>query len=120
MARECLGAKVVPSGLDGLLTRAEGVPFLVEELLASAAESGGLTPDGNGWAVRPRAGDVVPRTVVDAVAQRVMALDPAVRLVPAAAALLGSRIDAGLVGAVLDRRPPTSSRFWRSARRCSW
>ena len=103
MARECLHAQVLPPGLDGLMARAEGVPFLVEELLAAAAEIGGLTPDGDGWAVRPQAGGVVPRTLTDAVAQRVITLAPDLRLVPAAAALLGPRIDAGLVGALLDR-----------------
>ena len=34
MARECVHAQVLPPGLDGLMARAEGVPFLVEELLA--------------------------------------------------------------------------------------
>jgi DNA-binding CsgD family transcriptional regulator len=103
MAQECLGAQVLPSGLDGLLSRAEGVPLLVEELLAAAVESGGLTSDGDGWAVRPEADDVVPETMSDAVAQRVMALDSAAGLVPATAALLGSRIDPDLVGVVLGR-----------------
>src|SRR5690242_14796742 len=55
MAQECLGAQVLPFGLDRLLSRAEGVPLLVEELLAAAVESGGLTSDDDEWAVRPEA-----------------------------------------------------------------
>jgi DNA-binding CsgD family transcriptional regulator len=104
MARCCLGG-VVPTGLDGLLARAGGVPFLVEELLAAAAETDALVRDGGGWRAGPGDPHMVPRTYADAVAARVAALDPVDRDVPAAAALLGSRVDAALLGAVVGRAP---------------
>ncbi len=41
MACGCLGVPTLPDGLPELLERAEGVPFLVEELLGAASDAGG-------------------------------------------------------------------------------
>ena len=49
MAVECLGASALPDGLDHLLARAEGVPFLVEELLSAAVDVNALVCGPTGW-----------------------------------------------------------------------
>jgi predicted ATPase len=103
MARECLCTSVEPQDLDRLLARADGVPFLVEELLAAAIDSGGLVYEGDEWAVRPGAAAVVPRTYAETVAHHIDSLDPVDRRVPRAAALLGRRVDIALVALVVDR-----------------
>ena len=89
MAGECLRTTVLPAGLDRLLARAEGVPFLVEELLAAAVDGGGLVREGGRWVVRPGGETVVPQTLSDNIAQRMDALDPAGRQIARAAALFG-------------------------------
>jgi hypothetical protein len=41
--------------------RADGVPFMVEELLAAALSSGALVAKAESWRVRERAESMVPR-----------------------------------------------------------
>jgi predicted ATPase len=78
--------------LSELLARADGVPFLVEELLAAAAEAGVLLAGGDGWRVRAGAEVVVPRTFGESVRRRVEVLAPPDRELMHVAALVG-RLD---------------------------
>jgi DNA-binding CsgD family transcriptional regulator len=103
MAGECLRTTVLPAGLDRLLARAEGVPFLVEELLAAAVDGGGLVREGGRWVMRPGGETVVPQTLSDNIAQRMDALDPAGRQIARAAALFGRRFDPALAAALVER-----------------
>jgi DNA-binding CsgD family transcriptional regulator len=99
MARACLRGREVPEQVaEQLRTSAEGVPLLVEELLAAWVGSGALVRDGDGWSVRRSIVPVVPRTFADMVRRRLDALDPAGRRVLQAAALLGRRFDWKLLG----------------------
>lgn len=103
MARRCLGAEELPAGLDGLLDRAEGMPFLIEELLASAIDAGALIRAEAGWCFRVEGAAVVPPTYAQTVAERMAVLDVNDRDLLAAAALLGLRVDVALLGAVVGQ-----------------
>ena len=102
MARSALGTAVLPAGLPELLARADGVPFLVEELLSAAAEAGVLLAEGDSWRVRTGTEAVVPRTFGESVSGRVEALAPPDRELVYLAALLG-RLDLALLGSALGR-----------------
>jgi DNA-binding CsgD family transcriptional regulator len=106
LAAACLGVPTLPAGLDEVLERGEGVPFLIEELLAAAVSCGAMRPDGSGWVVTPQAAAVVPATFVEDVARRLAALGADERLVASAAALLGRRVDIGVLGELFGRAPP--------------
>ena len=51
MACGCLGAVTVGADVRALLDRADGLPFLVEELVATAARQGMLVEHEGGWAL---------------------------------------------------------------------
>lgn len=76
--------------VDALHTRTGGNPFFLEELVASAGELG-----GEGIEDAP-----MPWTVADVVHKQVEGLDPEVRAVVAAAAVLGRRVSFDLLAAV--------------------
>lgn len=101
MAAACLGTEEPPAEVARLLgAHADGLPFLVEELLASLVATGGLVRDTGGWRARPVLAPVVPVTVVDSVRQRLDALDEPVRRVLVAGAVLGRRFDSDLLPAM--------------------
>ena len=97
MAEQCLGVSALPDGVDHLLARADGVPFLVEELLSAAADVNALVHGPAGWSVTSDAATVVPQSLAETVVQRINALGPADRDVPCAAAVLGRRFDPELI-----------------------
>lgn len=99
MVAACLGTGRDAPDLTALTTRAEGVPFLVEELLAAAARSGVLVDGESGWAFAGTVEHVVPLTFADSV-RRSLAELGAGRTVVAAAAVLGRRFDWSLLAAI--------------------
>jgi DNA-binding CsgD family transcriptional regulator/tetratricopeptide (TPR) repeat protein len=99
MLDSCLGADVSPE-LMALAARAEGVPFLVEELLAVAVASGALVPHGTSWTFSGAADHVVPLTFADSVRRRLAALGDERRTVLLAAAVLGRQFDWKLLPSV--------------------
>ncbi|MBW3575407.1 MAG: AAA family ATPase [Actinobacteria bacterium] len=106
MVRSCLDAVRVPEPILRLAARAEGVPFLVEELLAVAVASGTLVDEGHAWVVSSWAEPVVPLTFADSVRRRLATLGHEVRAVLVAAAVLGRRFEWDLLPAItgLDER----------------
>jgi DNA-binding CsgD family transcriptional regulator len=83
LAHDCLGdVPLPPDAADAVVIRSEGIPFLIEELLATAARSGWATIDA-----------AVPGSVATSVATRLDALPPSSRQLLAAAALLGRHFD---------------------------
>jgi DNA-binding CsgD family transcriptional regulator len=99
MLDSCLGAEASPE-LMALAARAEGVPFLVEELLAVAVASGALVPRGVSWTFSGAADHVVPLTFADSVRRRLAALGGERRTVLLAAAILGRQFDWKLLPSV--------------------
>ncbi|HEX8771503.1 MAG TPA: AAA family ATPase, partial [Acidimicrobiales bacterium] len=97
MVRSCLNVSTLPDQVLDFAARAEGVPFLVEELLAVAVTSGVLVSDGESWTVSETVEPVVPVTFSDSIRRRLGALDEETRAVLFGAAVLGRRFDWALV-----------------------
>ena len=89
-------------GLDPAWLRSDGLPFLVEELLASAVGAGFIHYESDGW----RAGDVdgfaVPERFVDIVRQRLAALPSASATALAVAAIAAPQFTAELLAVLTD------------------
>src|ERR1022692_1760438 len=54
MAAACMGTDQVPGQVARLLADCDGLPFAVEEILATAVSSGQLVSDASGWQVDDR------------------------------------------------------------------
>jgi DNA-binding CsgD family transcriptional regulator len=93
MTAACLQSSVLPRDLaEVVAARADGLPFLVEELLAAMVQSAELQKSTDGWVlVRPRARSI-PATFIDTVRHRLQAT-PGAGDVVKAAALLGRSFD---------------------------
>jgi hypothetical protein len=100
MVRSCLNTAAVPDEVLGLTARADGVPFLVEELLAVAVASGALVHDGGSWAMSAVVEPIVPLTFADSMRRRLEGLGAEPRNVLLAAAVLGRRFDWELLQAL--------------------
>ena len=102
MARECLGMGGPPTeALAFVSERAEGNPFLVEELLAGLLDEDVLVDRGGRWEAIGPVATRVPATFADGVAARMAILDPDARLVISAAAVLGRRFEWPLLGSAV-------------------
>jgi len=101
MVRSCLGTETVPHQVLELATRADGIPFLVEELLAAAVTSGGLVSDGELWERSIAVEPIVPLTFSETVRRRLTTLGENARAVLLAAAVLGRRFDWSLLPTIV-------------------
>ena len=101
MTRACLDAADLPDAVDAFVAgRAEGIPFLVEEVLAGLVREGALTERDGRWRAADLAAPGVPATFADAVRRRLDAVSAESRQVIGAAAVLGRRFDWALLGPV--------------------
>ncbi len=100
MVLACLHTDAAPDALlEFVRAHADGVPFVVEELLAGLARTGGLLRVDGGWhLVGHRMKATVPATVAESVDRRLETVHPRTRHVLQAAALLGQQLDAVLLG----------------------
>jgi DNA-binding CsgD family transcriptional regulator len=105
MVASCLGAATIHDDVLAFAARADGVPFVVEELLAAALACRALVPQDGTWRVSPGVDAVVPLTLAESMRRRVARLGTHGRAVLVAAAVLGRRFDWSLLPAVtgLDR-----------------
>lgn len=93
MAAGCLRASVVPRELaEVVVARADGLPFLVEELLAGMVQADELEKTADGWVLDRSPGPVIPATFAETVRRRLGAA-PGTRDLLVAAALLGRSFD---------------------------
>jgi len=100
LAAACLGRAPLPAAVEALLgARADGLPFLVEELLAGLVGAGALVERDGRWAADDPLGWRVPPTFADAVGRRLDALSAPARTVLHAAAVLGGQFDWSLLPA---------------------
>jgi DNA-binding CsgD family transcriptional regulator len=101
MAAACVGAAQLPDAVQSLVAeQAEGIPFLVEEILAGLIGEGALTERDGSWHAADLAAASVPATFADAVRHRLDAVDADSGRVIGAAAVLGRRFDWALLGPV--------------------
>jgi DNA-binding CsgD family transcriptional regulator/tetratricopeptide (TPR) repeat protein len=100
MVCSCLDASAVSGDVTALVGRAEGVPFLVEELLADAVTSGALVQAAGSWTASQSPDAVVPLTFVDSMRRRLATLGTDARAVVRAAAVLGRNFDWELVAEI--------------------
>jgi len=98
MAMACLGAGQLPAPAQSFVAeRTEGVPFLVEEVLAGLLADGVLVDRDGRWETTGPVAAGVPATFADAVGRRLEAIDPDSRRVIRAAAVIGRRFEWSLL-----------------------
>ncbi len=101
MTRACLSAADLPGALQEFVAgRAEGIPFLVEEVLAGLVGDGALTERGGHWHAADLSAPGVPATFGDAVRRRLDGMSAESRQVIGAAAVLGRRFEWTLLSQV--------------------
>lgn len=101
MACACLGAEELPTGLqEYLIEHAEGLPFLVEELLAASVACGALTRQTGTWSFNPYHEIPVPESFADSLRRRISLINGPAFEVLSAAAVLGRSFDWELLPAV--------------------
>src|SRR5579859_460366 len=115
MARCCLIASDLEPSLRGVLSRAEGLPFLIEELLASSIGSGALVREGAAWTISSNPTVVIPRTFADTIRRRLNSLGERDAHMLRVAALLGRGFSWSVLGAVLQLDQATVSTGLRRA-----
>jgi DNA-binding CsgD family transcriptional regulator/tetratricopeptide (TPR) repeat protein len=97
MVTACLDAAEASREVAALASRADGIPFLVEELLAATASAGALVHDGHSWMLSESVDPVLPLTFADSVRRRLRPLGAEARKVVFAAAVIGRRFDWSLL-----------------------
>lgn len=99
VAHGCLSTAQLPAQLSGFLTaHADGLPFLVEELLAGLVADQVLVVEPSGsWSLTCEIVSRVPSAFSEAVSRRLESLSPAAVEVLHAAAALGRRFDWSLL-----------------------
>ena len=104
MACACLQVDDLPSDVvDVLVSRADGVPFVLEEVLAASVASGALRLDGETWQASGPLPPVVPFTLAESVERRLAALGPPAAAVLRAAAVAGDPFDWRLLPAMTNQ-----------------
>jgi ATP/maltotriose-dependent transcriptional regulator MalT len=101
LATTCAGGLALPPHVrQHVLDHAEGLPFLVEELLRGLVESGALVRTAAGWDAPAPLRASVPASFASVVRQRLSGLTPEARRVVETAAVLGRAVDWRLLVAV--------------------
>lgn len=94
MASACLDDARVPHDVDRLLEgSADGLPLLVEELLAAWTDAGALVQQDGAWHVHAAADPVVPVSFVDSVRRRLQKMGGDATRVMRLAAILGRQFE---------------------------
>jgi DNA-binding CsgD family transcriptional regulator len=103
MVRACVGGAEMPEAVvTALAERAEGLPFVVEELLAGMVNRGALVTSASGWQLRGDVGAEVPASFSQTVRERLADLGPRAARVIEAAAVFGRDFDWFYLPAVAD------------------
>jgi DNA-binding CsgD family transcriptional regulator len=106
MTRACLAAADLPApdlpaAVHAFVAdRTEGIPFLVEEVLAGLVREGALTERDGRWHAADLDASGVPATFAEAIRRRLDGMSADARQVIGAAAVLGRRFDWALLGPV--------------------
>jgi DNA-binding CsgD family transcriptional regulator len=109
LAAACLGASPaeLPDNLRAWLAeRADGNPFVVEELLRGAVSAGALARTENGWRMVEAVPAGIPSTVAASVTDRVSRLEPRWQRALEAAAVIGRRFPLAVLQRVTGLSDP--------------
>jgi hypothetical protein len=99
LALSCAQEAALPDRVLGhLVEHAEGLPFLVEELLTGLVDSGALVRTAAGWELNGELAGPVPSSFASVVNARLASLSPDVRAVVETAGVLGRTFDWRLLG----------------------
>lgn len=101
MAEAALGAPAPPELIGDLMARTDGIPLLVEEMLAAHVAAGTLRRDDNGVRWSTEAMFVIPRTIVEITGEKLERLPEGARSPLVAAGVLG-HFDLPLLSALTD------------------
>jgi DNA-binding CsgD family transcriptional regulator len=94
MVSMCLGGEVVNASVMSLIGDfADGLPFLVEELLTTSVADGTITSSADGWRVEAAGVPAVPERFAELVRRRMGSLDDGAARVIRVGAVLGQRFD---------------------------
>jgi tetratricopeptide (TPR) repeat protein len=115
IASRCLGGALTARLSAAIARGADGLPFLVEELLAALSTDGRLQETADGWDI-VGANPAVPRSTAETIAPRLSRLDETERRVIAAAAVVGRRFDWAVVAQAADVNEATAV---SALRRCA-
>jgi DNA-binding CsgD family transcriptional regulator len=100
MAARCLDVPELPAAVAALLRDCDGLPFAVEEILATAVSSGALNRQPSGWHVNAHVSPRVPDSIAGSVRRRLSALGPGAASIITSAAVLGRQFDWTLLPSV--------------------
>ena len=101
MVRACLSGAEVDRAVPAFVAEhSDGLPFLIEELLAGLVTSGALIREDGRWRAEQAPTPSVPASFAASLGTRLQTLDPDARHVLAAAAVLGRRFDWDLLPGV--------------------
>jgi hypothetical protein len=116
MVRVCLADDAAADEVAGFVAEhSDGVPFLVEELLAGLTASGALRRADGRWTVQRPFAPAVPASLAESVRSRLAVLDRAGQQVLGAAAVLGRRFDWDLLPGVAMVDGGTAAETLRAA-----
>jgi DNA-binding CsgD family transcriptional regulator len=107
--------RIAPAMRDQLHARSAGNPLLLEEILRALHERGELRIVDGKWRMNDLTTVPLPRTVLDAVRERLDSLDPETRTAVSAGALIGERFTAALLQDVLAVTDEVLTRVLREA-----
>ncbi len=114
LLRNLLGAPVAPQTVETLHSRAEGVPFFIEEFARTYREARVLQLVGETWTMSHVSGPSVPASVASLIERRLAQLDSETRALLANAAILGRRFRMSeLVQVVTSLGDSGSSNAWQ-------
>ena len=116
MVQACLADDTAADEVAAFVVEhSDGVPFLVEELLAGLAASGALRRTDAKWFVQRPLTPAVPASLAESVRSRLAAFDRESRQVLGAAAVLGRRFDWDLLPGVANVDGATAVEALRAA-----
>jgi len=102
MASICLDSEQLDAGVTSLIDHfADGLPFLVEELLTTSVADGTIAASTDGWRILTGSGPSVPERFAELVGRRMSSLDAGTVRALRVAAVLGQRFDVELLRAAL-------------------
>jgi len=98
---------------ESILTKAEGNPFFVEEVIRSLIESGFVYQDGDRWVARSEMSITIPDTVQSVIMSRIDRLEDEARYVLQSASVIGRLFRHRLLGYITSQEQKLDEYLWK-------